>query len=148
MSTLIDNRPEQMSSPINNPVYWVYLGNQGITPGAMVKFLGAWEPGGQKNLGDLILASTLLYKLKSFVSSPTSKFLVLWRVINFSKDYLNLQYLWFYSLQYIPDRLDNGMEVMFPTILMLRLACGHCTVINVGKSKKETYPRTNQDLNN
>ena len=61
----------------------------------MVKFLGAWEPGGLKNLGDLILASMLLYKLKSFVSSPTSKFLVLWRVINFPKDYLFLQYLCF-----------------------------------------------------
>ena len=144
--TAIDNRPERMSSPINNPAYWAYLGNQGITPGAMVKFLGAWEPGGLKNLGDLILASMLLYKLKSFVSSPTSKFLVLWRVINLPKDYLCLQYFCFYSLQNIPDHLDIGMEIMFSTILMLRLACSDCTVINVGKPKKETYQSTNQEL--
>ena len=96
-------------------------------------------------MGDLILACTLLYKLKSFVSSPTSKFLVLWRVINLPKDYLCLRNFCFYSFQYIPDDLDIGMEIMFSTILMLRLACGHCTVINVGKSKKETYQSTNQE---
>ena len=55
-------------------------------------------------------------------------------------------YFCFYSLQYIPDHLDIGMEIMFSTILMLRLACSDCTVINVGKSKKETYQSTNQEL--
>ena len=38
------------------------------------------------------------------------------------------------------------MEIMFSTILMLCLACGHCTVINVGKSKKETYQSITQEL--